>query len=112
MQPKEQSEFFVPGSAVFAAWHLWNIAADAAQRAKDLKLANPGVITADTIASVVLAAMATEAFINELGYLMSTRARFSEVENQHLQNWINVGDRLEKLEQERASVKSKYRVAS
>ena len=112
MQPKVQSEFFEPGSAVFAAWHLWNIAADAAKRAKDLKLANPGVITADTIAAVVLAAMTTEAFVNELGYRLSALTRLTGVGNQHLQNWIDVGDLLEQLEHERVQVKSKYLLVS
>jgi len=112
MQPKRQLEYFEPGSAVFAAWHLWNIAADAAKRAKDLKLANPGVCTADTIVAVVLAAMTTEAFVNELGYRLSALTRLTGAENQNLQNWINVGDRLEKLEQERSPVKSKYLRAS
>jgi len=112
MQPKMQSEFFESGSAVFAAWHIWNIAADAAQRAKDLKLANPGVITADTIAAVILSAMTTEAFVNEFGYRLNALPRPTQVENPNLQNWIDVGDILEQLEHERVQVKSKYLLAS
>lgn len=110
MQPKVQSDFFEPGSAIFSAWQIWNIAADAAQRAKNLKLANLGVITADTIVAVILAAMTTEAFVNELGYRLSTLKLRHE--NPHLQNWIDVGDLLEQLERERVQVKSKYLLIS
>jgi hypothetical protein len=109
---KGRSEFFEPGSAVFSAWHLWNISADAAQRAKELKLANPKVSTADTIVSVVLSAITTEAFVNELGYRLSALTRLTRAGNQHLQNWIDVGDLLEQLEHERVQVTSKYLLVS
>jgi hypothetical protein len=90
---------------VYSSFHLWNIAADAAQRAHDIKAASPKACTTDTVGAILLAAMSTEAFINELG----TRLLFElSPELSDLERWTSVGTLLEQLEKENAQIKTKY----
>ncbi|MDS4043014.1 MAG: hypothetical protein RKP20_17800 [Candidatus Competibacter sp.] len=91
---------------VYSSFHLWNIAADGAQRAREIKATSPKACTADTIGAILLAAMSTEAFINELGthlLLLELSPELPEIER-----WTSVGTLLEQLEKEKAQIKTKY----
>lgn len=91
-------------SIVYSSFHLWNIAADSAQRAHEIKAASPKACTADTISAILLAAMSTEAFINELG----TRLLLQLPTDPEMERWISVGTILEQLEKEKAQIRTKY----
>ena len=98
---------------IYAAWHIWDIAAGAAKRATDFKSANPGALTSDSVSALILSATATEAFINELSHQLSTMDNYAR----HMQpntnlDWKSVGERLEQLEDEHAHVTDKYLLAS
>lgn len=90
---------------VYSSFHLWNIAADAAQRAREVKAASPKACTADTIGVILLAAMSTEAFINELGTRLLLEL---SPELPAMERWTSVGTLLQQLEKEKAQIKTKY----
>jgi hypothetical protein len=90
---------------VFTGWYFWNYAADSAQRAREIKTTHPRACTADTISAILLAAMSTEAFINELAVRLSLLDIYGTEDSK---KWASVGKFLEKLEDEHAQVKSKY----
>jgi hypothetical protein len=94
---------------VFAAWYFWNIAADSAQRAREVKAAYPRACTADTISAILLAAMSTEAFINELSVQLSLLNIYDTAASK---NWAKVGNLLNLLEKEHIQVTSKYRLVA
>jgi hypothetical protein len=94
---------------VHTAFHLWNVAADAASRARDIKAEHPRAITSDTVVAVLLAATSIEAFINELGTRLSLSCRPGAPT---LETWGSLGVCLEVLESKRASLKAKYPIAS
>jgi len=94
---------------VYTAFHLWNVAADAAGRARDIKAEHPRAITSDSVVAVLLAATSTEAFINELGTRLSLSCR---PDTPTLEVWGSLGACLEKLESQRATLKAKYLIAS
>lgn len=100
---------------VFSAGPLWNVAAEAAQRATDAERADPGTVTTDTLVSLILAAASTEAFINELprhvlDFGPDVRPYLAETpEGREL---LGIHDALETMEEENAQILSKYIVAS
>jgi hypothetical protein len=94
---------------VYSAWHFWNVAAEAAQRAKKTRKVHPKAFTSDTINAILLSAMSTEAFINELGSQLS----FLDSEDKNdLDKFTSLGHLLGELETGRAQIKSKYLLAS
>jgi hypothetical protein len=98
---------------VYSAWDIWNIAADAAQRATEMKAANPNLITADTVNAIIVAATATEAFINELSNMLSTLDILGRIVVPITPvDWKGVGEVLEQLENAHAPVTTKYLLAS
>ena len=104
MGTPKANEFHHPGITTYAAWHLWNIAADAAKRARETKRAVPRACTADTVTSIILAAACTEAFINELGDI----ARIDTGVGQGDANWAEIGKILSDFEEAKAPVTLKY----
>jgi hypothetical protein len=96
-------------STVYTSWHIWNVAADAASQAKVKKAAQPKVVTADSVSAIILSAVATEAFINELGAHLSS---LQKLELKNAEDWITVGILLEEFEAERMQVAAKYLFAS
>jgi hypothetical protein len=98
---------------VYAACHIWNIAADAAKRATDVKAANPGACTSDSVSAIIVAATATEAFINELSHMLSTLDTFGRHAPPTTPvDWKGIGELLEQLEDTHAQVTAKYLLAS
>lgn len=108
MTTSSQSGSGSPLQVVCAAWHIWNIAADAAKRATDVKAANPGACTSDTMNAIIIAATATEAFINELSLMLSTLDALPTTTI----DWKGIGEFLEQLEDAHAQVTAKYLLAS
>lgn len=98
---------------VYAAWHIWNIAADAAKRATDVKAVHPRACTSDSVSAVIVAATATEAFINELSHMLST---LDGLDRRSLPttpiDWKGIGELLEQFEDAHAQVTAKYLLAS
>ena len=98
---------------VYAASHIWNIAADAAKRATDVKAAHPRACTSDSVSAVIVAATATEAFINELSHMLSTLDTLGRrALPTTLIDWKGIGELLEQLEDAHAQVTAKYLLAS
>ena len=98
---------------VYAAWHIWDIAADAAKRATDVKAANPGACTSDSVSAILVAATATEAFINELSHMLSTLdALGKQAPPTTSVDWKAIGELLEQLENSHVQVTVKYLLAS
>ena len=93
----------------YASWHLWNIAADAASQAKIKKVAQPKITTADSISAIILSAVATEAFINELGTHLTL---LQKSELMGVEDWIRVGTQLEEFEAGHEQVTAKYLLVS
>ncbi len=96
-------------STTYASWHIWNIAADAALQAKIKKVAQPKITTADSVSAIILSAVATEAFINELGRRLTL---LQKLELTSVEEWITVGTFLEELEAEHVQVTAKYLLIS
>jgi hypothetical protein len=55
------------GGMAFHAAEFMAVALDARDRAAEARRSDPRVMAADALVSIVMAAAATEAFINELG---------------------------------------------
>lgn len=101
----------VPIGISFCAWHLWNVAADAAQRSRDVRRVHPDACTADTLAAVSLSVVAAEAFINEFGYELAEAGNlYREADGADLLG--RVGSLLRQLEDDHAKLESKYVLAS
>lgn len=94
---------------VYSSFHLWNIAADSAKRAREIKAMHPKACTTDAISAVLLSAMSTEAFINELGTRL---ALLLDAELTDSRKWNSIGEVFEQLEKERAQIKTKYLIGS
>jgi hypothetical protein len=94
---------------VYSSWHLWNVAADSAQHSREVKASHPRACTTDTISALLLSAMSTEAFINELGTRLSLLSAYN---GKNLGRSANIGTFLEQLEAEHAQIKSKYLLVS
>ncbi len=94
--------------AVFSSWHLWNVAADAAARAREVQVRHPGASTSDALAAVVLSTSAAEAFINELTWSLC----YLPTLTLDSPKWAEVGAILDELEESHTPVHVKYMLAS
>lgn len=98
----EASPFYRDGQLTTSAWHLWNIAADAAARAKEERDDILGATTPSSVSAIVLAAVSVECFMNELGEVLELRPFSGKT---------GIGPVLIQLENDHASVAAKFRVA-
>lgn len=108
MENSSANEWNEPGAMTFAAWHIWNLAADAAQRAKDVRRQRPDGFTPDTVASVILAVAAAETFVNETG----DAARHRPSPWGDGSPWQELRDVSAAREYKRAGLVSKYKLVS
>ena len=109
----DTTSFYKPGQSVYVAWHIWNIAADAAKRATDIKTTYPKACTTDTVNAIIIAATATEAFINELSHLLSNLESTDKSSQQTCHSDLkSIGQLLEKQEEAHIQVNAKYLLAS
>lgn len=107
------STSFQSDSVAYVSWHIWNIAADAAKRATDLKAANPRACSADTVSTIIVAAAATESFINEIAHKLSNLdAGGGFILQTTPVDWKGIGESLGQLEDKRERVTTKYFLAS
>ena len=98
---------------VYSAWDIWNIAADAAKRASEVKVANTDAITSDTVSAIIISATATEAFINELSHMLITMDMLGRITIPTIPvDWKGIGEFLEQLEEAHAPVVAKYLLSS
>ena len=97
----------------FSAFRIWSIALNAAQRAADEKAADPTAITTDTLTSILLSAVAFEAFINELpDQLFAIPLHTGKLLPVEPHDWRDVARTIQQFETDRLQTTIKYLEAS
>lgn len=94
------------GGMAFHAAEFMAIALDARNRAADARRSNPRVMASDALVSIVMAAAATEAVINELGAYYELTV--SPLEPRETASGVALAE----VERSRGSTELKYLVAS
>lgn len=103
---------FRPNGEVFinSAAFLWQIAADAANRATLKKKEDPDAFTSDTVTAVMMSVASTEAFINELADILQDNSLY-ELSKSPL-DWNGIGRALQSMGDDHIQPPTKYKLAS
>ena len=99
--------------ALFSSGHLWTIAVDAAIRAQVSRINLPHAPTAETTVAIIMAAVAAEAFINELPQLILAHDKYGPHPRTVTDTtWRAIAASIEQLETDHVQVTGKYLIAS
>jgi hypothetical protein len=100
-------------SVSYISSFIWNIAAENARFATEVDAADPGKTTQDAISAIILAAASAESFMNEIAHLLSTYDMYGPYRRgSNDPDWIGIGEILEQMEADKASITTKYLTAS
>jgi len=101
------------GASFIRSFHVWNLACEARDRARDLVTQDPARPATDATTAILLAAAAIEGFINEIMDISYVRPMPTEIaERVGYERYVAASRVVEMIERNRGQTELKYMMAS